>query len=45
MLLLFAPGAPREDYFQALAEMAASDRQLTDHEYTEFLASHDQYMV
>jgi len=45
MLLLFAPGAPREAYFEALAEMATSGRQLTAQEYTEFLASHDQYMV
>lgn len=45
MLLLFAPGAPREAYFEALAEMAASGRQLTPQEYTEFLARHDQYMV
>jgi mannose-6-phosphate isomerase-like protein (cupin superfamily) len=44
-LLLFAPGAPREAYFEALAEMAASGRQLTPQEYTEFLARHDQYMV
>ena len=45
MLLLFAPGAPREAYFEALAAMATSGRQLTAQEYTEFLASHDQYMV
>jgi mannose-6-phosphate isomerase-like protein (cupin superfamily) len=45
MLLLFAPGAPREAYFEALAEMATSGRQLTEQEYIEFLASHDQYMV
>ena len=45
ILLLFAPGAPREAYFEALAEMATSGRQLTAQEYTEFLARHDQYMV
>ena len=45
MLLLFAPGAPREAYFEALAEMATSGRQLTEQEYTDFLTSHDQYMV
>jgi hypothetical protein len=36
---------PREAYFEALAEMATSGRQLTEQEYTEFLAGHDQYMV
>ena len=45
MLLLFAPGAPREGYFEALAEFAASGRQLTAEQETEFLRSHDQYMV
>jgi mannose-6-phosphate isomerase-like protein (cupin superfamily) len=45
MLLLFAPGAPREAYFEALVERATSGRQLTEEEQTEFLRSHDQYMV
>jgi mannose-6-phosphate isomerase-like protein (cupin superfamily) len=45
MLLLFAPGAPREAYFEALAEMASTGRQLSNDEYTEFLRGHDQYMV
>ncbi len=45
MLILFAPGAPREDYFRATAELAESGRQLSDEERTEFLARHDQYMV
>lgn len=45
MLILFAPGIPRERYFLELAEIAASGRQLSQEEYTEFLASHDQYMV
>ena len=43
MLILFAPGAPREAYFEGLAEIAASGRQLTDDERTEFLRQHDQY--
>jgi mannose-6-phosphate isomerase-like protein (cupin superfamily) len=45
MLLLFAPGAPREAYFEGLAEIAASGRELSDEERTEFLRRHDQYMV
>jgi quercetin dioxygenase-like cupin family protein len=45
MLILFAPGTPRERYFIELAEIATSGRQLTDEERTEFLAGHDQYMV
>jgi mannose-6-phosphate isomerase-like protein (cupin superfamily) len=45
MLLLFAPGAPRERYFEGLAEFAATGRRLTDEERTEFLRQHDQYMV
>ena len=45
MLLLFTPGAPRERYFEAVAELAAGRRQLSPEEMTEFLRSHDQYMV
>jgi quercetin dioxygenase-like cupin family protein len=45
MLILFAPGPPRERYFRETAEIAASGRQLSDEERTEFLARHDQYMV
>jgi len=45
MLLLFAPGAPREQYFEELAEIGASGRELSDDEWTEFYARHDQYMV
>jgi mannose-6-phosphate isomerase-like protein (cupin superfamily) len=43
MLILFAPGAPREDYFRELAEIRHSGRTLTEDEWTEFLAQHDQY--
>jgi mannose-6-phosphate isomerase-like protein (cupin superfamily) len=43
MLILFAPGAPREKYFQELAEIRHSGRTLTEDEWTEFLAQHDQY--
>lgn len=43
MLLLFVPGAPREAYFEALAERAASGREFGEGERVEFLRSHDQY--
>jgi mannose-6-phosphate isomerase-like protein (cupin superfamily) len=45
MLILFAPGAPRERYFDALAEIVASGRQLSDEEWTRLYADNDQYMV
>jgi mannose-6-phosphate isomerase-like protein (cupin superfamily) len=45
MLILFAPGAPRERYFEELAEIGASGRRLSDEEWTELYARHDQYMV
>jgi mannose-6-phosphate isomerase-like protein (cupin superfamily) len=45
MLILFAPGPPREEYFRALAEDARAGRTMTDAERTAFLARHDQYMV
>jgi mannose-6-phosphate isomerase-like protein (cupin superfamily) len=45
MLILFAPGKPREEYFKALAENARVGRTMTDEERTAFLAEHDQYMV
>lgn len=45
MLILFAPGGGRERYFDELAEIAASGRQLSRREWTELHARHDQYMV
>jgi quercetin dioxygenase-like cupin family protein len=45
MLVLFAPGAPREAYFRELAQIAAAGRTLTDIEWIELWASHDQYPV
>jgi mannose-6-phosphate isomerase-like protein (cupin superfamily) len=45
MLILFAPGAPRERYFRELAEIRETGRTLTEDEWTEFLAQHDQYTV
>jgi mannose-6-phosphate isomerase-like protein (cupin superfamily) len=43
MLVLFAPGAPRELFFGELAEIVASGRQLSDEEWIGFWARHDQY--
>jgi mannose-6-phosphate isomerase-like protein (cupin superfamily) len=45
MLILFSPGPPREEYFRELAEIRASDRTLSDDEWTALYARHDQYMV
>ena len=45
MLILFAPGAPREAYFRELAEIAAAGRTPTDTEWVELWARHDQYPV
>jgi mannose-6-phosphate isomerase-like protein (cupin superfamily) len=45
MLLLFVPGAPREEYFETLVEVATSGRQLSDEEWTEFFLRHDTYWV
>ena len=45
MLLLFTPGAPREAYFEGLAELATSGREPGPEEMTEFLRRHDQFMV
>lgn len=45
MLILFTPGAPREPYFETLAEVALSGRTLTDEEWTEFYLRHDNHWV
>ena len=45
MLILFAPGAPRERYFEELAEMAREGRTLSPDELTAFYRRHDQRMV
>jgi mannose-6-phosphate isomerase-like protein (cupin superfamily) len=41
MLILFAPGAPREAYFEGLAEIG----QLSDEQRTDFFRRHDTYWV
>ncbi|SDJ74965.1 cupin domain-containing protein [Nonomuraea jiangxiensis] len=45
MLILFTPGAPREAYFEELADISHTGRQLTPEEWTELYLRHDQYMV
>ena len=45
MLILFAPGAPRERYFEELAELAGAGRRPSPEEMTELYARHDQYML
>ena len=42
MLILFAPGAPREDYFETTSRLAAG-LQLTDDEKTAFYLRHDTF--
>jgi quercetin dioxygenase-like cupin family protein len=44
MLILFAPGAPREDYFETLARVAEG-LVLDDEEKTEFFLRHDTYWI
>jgi hypothetical protein len=41
MLMLFAPGAPREAYFEGLAGLADK----TDEERRAFFIQHDNYYV
>ncbi len=44
MLLLFAPGAPREGYFEALSERAAG-RPFTAQEWLDVCLRHDNHFV
>jgi mannose-6-phosphate isomerase-like protein (cupin superfamily) len=44
MLILFAPGAPREGYFEAIAERVAG-RAYSDEEWTALCERHDNYFV
>ncbi len=43
MLIVFAPGQPRERYFEEVAEIERSGRTLSYDEWTELYARHDQY--
>ena len=42
MLLHFAPGAPREKYFEGLVRLASGEK-WSDEEYAEFMRFHDNY--
>jgi uncharacterized RmlC-like cupin family protein len=44
MLILFAPGNPREPYFEAIAEMAAG-RQFSDEEWANICIQYDNYFI
>ncbi len=44
MLILFTPGAPREDYFETTARIAAG-LELSDEERTAFYLRHDTFWV
>ena len=41
MLILFAPGAPREQYFEGLVEMFQPGREVSAEEFKEFCERHD----
>ena len=45
MLILFAPAPPREEYFRELAGIRSSGRPMTDEDWLEVWARHDQYPV
>jgi hypothetical protein len=45
MLILFAPGAPREAYFEGLAEIGRTGVRPSPAEMAEFYQRHDTYWV
>jgi mannose-6-phosphate isomerase-like protein (cupin superfamily) len=45
MLILFTPGAPREGYFEGLAQVALGRRKMTAEEYEAFCVEHDNHFV
>lgn len=45
MLILFAPGAPREGYFEGLADRVTGKRTFTPEGFTEFCEAHDNIFV
>jgi quercetin dioxygenase-like cupin family protein len=45
MLILFTPGAPREAYFEALAQVRAEGRTMSPEEEADLLLRHDQFPV
>lgn len=45
MLILFSPGTARERYFEELADLARTGRQLTADEWRDLYARHDVFMT
>jgi quercetin dioxygenase-like cupin family protein len=45
MLILFAPGTPREAFFREIGEIQREGRHMSDEAWTEFYARHDQIMI
>jgi mannose-6-phosphate isomerase-like protein (cupin superfamily) len=45
MLILFAPGAPREQYFEGLVEMFRPGRHVSPDEFREFCERHDNIYI
>jgi mannose-6-phosphate isomerase-like protein (cupin superfamily) len=45
MLILFAPGAPREGYFEGLVEFGRRAEKPSQEEWDEFMRYHDTYWV
>ena len=45
MLILFAPGAPREGYFEGLVEIAGMKQKPSEAELADFYARHDNIWV
>ena len=45
LLILFTPGAPREAYFEGLAELARGQRQMTSAEFEAFCVEHDNHYI
>lgn len=45
MLILFAPGAPREAYFEGLAEIGRTGVRPSEEEMAEFFLKHDTFWV
>jgi len=45
MLILFTPGAPREAYFEGLAELARGEREMTAEQFQAFCVEHDNHYI
>jgi hypothetical protein len=45
ILMIFTPGAPRETYFEGLAEIGKSAHQPTEEEMAKFFIRHDSYFL